>query len=73
MKNQLGAELKDQDAALKRRLDARRLKRDNAIEKERILKQALLQDRVVHALTNSTDFSVYRNELTFDALNEIVN
>lgn len=31
VKNQLGAEAKDQDMALKRRLDARRLKREAAI------------------------------------------
>jgi hypothetical protein len=37
VKNQLGREAKDQDAALKRKLEARRLKREKAIEKERNL------------------------------------
>lgn len=39
VKNQLGKEARDQDAALKRKLEARRLKRDKAIEKERTLKE----------------------------------
>lgn len=36
---QLGKEAKDQDAALKRKLEARRLKREKAIEKEKNLKE----------------------------------
>lgn len=42
VKNQLGNEAKDQDMALKRRLDARRLRRETAIEKEKVMKESLL-------------------------------
>lgn len=73
MKNQLGSEAKDQDAALKRKLDARRLKRDKAIEKERHLKEGLLQERITYALDNSTNFAVYRNKLTNEAFEKIVS
>jgi hypothetical protein len=59
--------------ALKRRLDARRLRRENAIEKEKVMKEGLLQDRITYALENSTAFAVYRNDLTNDAFNKIVN
>lgn len=73
VKNQLGSEAKDQDAALKRRLDARRLKREKAIEKERSMKENLLQDRITYALENSTDFAIYRNDLTLEAFDKIIS
>jgi hypothetical protein len=59
--------------ALKRRLDARRLRRETAIEKEKVMKESLLQDRITYALENSTAFAVYRNGLTNEAFNKIVN
>lgn len=59
--------------ALKRKLDARRLKRDAAIDKEKVLKEGLLQERIVYALENSTAFALYRNELTHEAFHKIVS
>ena len=38
VKNQLGQEAKDQDMALKRKLDARRFKRETAIDLEKKMK-----------------------------------
>lgn len=72
VKNQLGREAKDQDAALKRKLEARRLKREKAIEKERDLQEANIQKRINYALQNSTDFAIRRNELTHEAFNKII-
>ena len=73
VKNQLGKEAKDQDAALKRKLEARRLKRERAIEKERSMKEDQIQKRINYALQNSTDFAVRRNEMTLEAFDKIVN
>lgn len=72
VKNQLGAEAKDQDAALKRKLEARKMKRNKAIEKERLMKEDQIQIRIGKALENSTDFAVYRNDLTLEAFDKIV-
>lgn len=69
---QLGQEAKDQDAALKRKLDARRLKRNKAIDKERSLKEFQIQKRIDYALQNSTDFAIKRNELTLEAFDKII-
>jgi len=32
-----------------------------------------LQDRITYALDNSTNFAIYRNELTLEAFDKIVN
>ena len=53
---------------MRRKLETRKLKRDRAIEKERILKEAQIQDRIQYSLDNSTKFAVFRNELTEEAL-----
>lgn len=72
VKNQLGKEARDQDAALKRKLEARRMKREKAIEQERSLKQDHIQVRISYALENSTVFAETRNKLTLEAFNKIV-
>lgn len=72
VKNQLGREAKDQDAALKRKLDARRMKRERAIEKERNLKEDQIQKRINYALKNSTEFAITRNEMTLEAFDKII-
>lgn len=59
--------------ALKRKLDTRRFKRETAINLEKRMKQGLLQERIVYALENSTNFFVYRNDLTHEALHKIVS
>jgi len=57
---------------LKRKLEARRMKRDKAIEQERSLKQDHIQIRISYALENSTVFAETRNKLTLEAFNKIV-
>jgi isopropylmalate/homocitrate/citramalate synthase len=72
VKNQLGAEAKDQDAALRRKLEARRLRRERAIEKEREYKESRIQQRIDYALVNSTDFAIKRNQMTLEAFEKII-
>jgi hypothetical protein len=36
------------------------------------MKENLLQDRIKYALENSTDFAVYRNDLTLEAFDKII-
>ncbi len=43
-----------------------------AIEKERDAKNKNLNERIQFAIQNSNDFAVHRNEMTFQALNDIV-
>lgn len=57
---------------MKRKLEARRMKRDKAIEQERSLKQDHIQIRISYALENSTVFAETRNKLTLEAFNKIV-
>ncbi len=72
VKNQLGAEARDQDAALNRRLEARRRKREKAIERERLQKQANLQERIEYSLANSSEYALKKNKLTAEGLESII-
>jgi hypothetical protein len=72
VKNQLGSEKSDQDAALKRKLEARRKKVEVAIEKERDLKNKNLSDRIDFAIQNSNDYAITKNNMTKEGLDEIV-
>ena len=72
VKNQLGAEKLDQDAALKRKLEARRKKREIAIEKESDLKTKNLKDRIEFAIKNSNEYAITKNQMTKEGLDEIV-
>lgn len=72
VKDELGAEAKDQDKALADKLAARRRKREAAIEKERSMKSNQLQERINHALGNSDDYQVVRTKMGQKALEEVI-
>lgn len=63
---------KDADKVLQDRLAARRRKKNANLEKQRNLKKDQMQERIEKNLANSGQHMQSKNEMTQDALNEVI-
>jgi len=57
---------------LKRKLEERKAKKQQALERERNKKSELLQERINAALKDSNDFMIKKKEMTGAIINEMI-